>query len=337
MATAEKIKTIGDLMNTKGFPEFIAKHADGTVDAGNLDQMTEKHGVFLKIEEAVKELDSVLQELAGKPLNVTLDATAGRSTAITNHIEDLAINDTAAFTEILSKIDTYKSQKKTAADATRAVNSLGGLNKVKKMSERGVWGYMKSMATFGSTEKDNLADKVSAVEKAMKERAKGREELLGLLSGIDALKTELATKASAELNNLLSGATNYDGLKKAKDYFDKMRSLNGGEYYDATALGGIDQEQLGQDLSNELELHAKEKILDTVKNLPLGTGAFSKLDTALGEFKKSVGSKEGDDAIEFLTTSLQELIDGSKGPLDTDPTAEKTKKVLLTALIAHIN
>ncbi len=156
-----------------------------------------------------------------------------------------------------------------------------------------------------------------------------RKELLGGVSDITGLTESIQAKAMAQFKEIVkSGSTK--SLDQAQERFEALRSVAVSTETGVNPLGGINEEEFQKRVDAGLEKAASEEIMQTLMRANLGSNALTKLEKSLEPFlnREKIGSKEGEEAREFIANALKEAADNLG-----NTTEDKAKKSIVARIL----
>ncbi|MFA6601489.1 MAG: hypothetical protein WCT02_01320 [Candidatus Paceibacterota bacterium] len=174
-----------------------------------------------------------------------------------------------------------------------------------------------------------LEDLKAAAEKLFGEI---RENVLGGIEEIAGLTNAIQSQVDSQLKALMAKGTLKD-FDKAKTRFEALQGVEDAGELGIKPLGAIDKAKFEKEVNAAIEKSVREQVMETVMNTKLGTNAFSRLEKSLAGFldRTKVGSKEGNEAREFLTTALEEASETL--PDDGDC---QSKRIMISRIIIKL-
>jgi DNA-directed RNA polymerase subunit F len=156
-----------------------------------------------------------------------------------------------------------------------------------------------------------------------------RKDLLGGVSDIAELTVAIQAKVSAQFQQMTKDGS-IKALDQAQKRFESLKSVTGSTETGVNPLGGIDEGVFQEQVDASLEKKASEEIMEKVLQVSMGTNAFTRLEKALEPFLKreKIGSKEGDEARDFIARTLKEAADNL-----SDANEDRAKKLMISRLL----
>ncbi len=313
----EKLETF------KKMPEELNKLEAELAQLGKVDELTTKIGALQKDKANLEIAKDTIGFIGNTKLTIkTLTFYAKATPMLLELLPKVKFSD--AYAEDVSKRAGEISKQWDARDAVK--NKFGKLKK-ERAGEILVDVDNQLLLT------EQTLSKVQDVQK-LKSLAEDvfldlRKELLGGVSDVAELTVAIQKKVNAQFLAMTRTGT-IKSFDQMQERFESLRSVADTTETGVDPLGAIDLSELQKRVDAALEKAASEEIMQTVLRANMGTNALMKLEKALEPFltREKIGSKEGDEAREFISETLEEVA-ANLGAT----TEDKAKKLMIARIL----
>ncbi len=289
---------LDEAMDTKDFAKFLAKNKEGSVDIDNKEVMQGHLKTFESLTIVKKEYKDLCREKLQNELGIKL--YDGDMEAIDDYVEKISIDDPERLHELHEKIDT---QQRLAGNISYLEGKLENLEEKKNSAE----GFMKKAGMF-------ILDRTyGSILRGAKGFVEGGEsnlksELLTEIASIGNLHDKIKKRVATQLNRMFRNADSTDELNVLQERMEFLVNAQGDEGAKLELISEQDEETLQQKIDEAIEIKSGEEILKAVNEMTLEQGAFSELETTLGNYleKKKFGSREDEDARELILSTMEQ-------------------------------
>lgn len=328
------------------------------------NQIRENLGVKLDSAD-LQSIDAYLQELAIESPRDILDLQTklaifqempGRIRELETRLATLGNSQ-----ELSTKLESLRTDKKSLESVEKysgfwgrlklgfQINFCGSLEKSQQLE-----GHKQSLemakVRFGKLDGDQAGLLLAEVDEQIEEVNKtletissieswkateqemfngARKNLLEGIFGISGITEAIQRRAKVQMEAAVNSG-NLGVLDRAEQNFAKLQKASESLGFSVDVLGE-NEENLRQDLDAAVENAIGTKIYETVSRVKLGDGALTRLEKTLEQLigREKIGSKEGEEAREFVLQVLGEAMD----QLDSNSPGTPAKKILCGRII----
>jgi len=345
----EEIKETGDqtiekALNDPGFTEFLSKYPNRVeLSDENAEEVKSRYERYQQVGKTIKEVQTVLASEMSSEISTestSLRINPSEIEGVKDYLEGLAINDEAAFDQILKDIELYKALDQETDQLQAEIDQkMEALEKreeaLSKVKATGTWKRWTGLGLKPEDRKSyedarkmdlhirrtniserELDDEQLEVEEKESELNKKIEDFNGirgkLMSSLGEQTGALQVAKDKLTKHLNEGfGTSLSDIDKLQNHYNELDDdyWNGELSFNYFDNEGFDKLEFAKKLDQEAEERVTEAIKNAVTTSPIINGQMSRLESTLNPYlsRERLGTKDQSESKEFVLGVVHEL------------------------------